>query len=76
MVRSSMLERHHPCDSAIPAPVSLPLAGSRGILRRALDWTLVAGAFGLILFSTVVLRPPSPAAGEPVAKTTVVAVTQ
>jgi hypothetical protein len=64
-----MLERHHPTDSTIPSPVSVPLPVGGGPLRRVLDWGLVAGSFGLILFSTVALRPPSPPAGEPAAKT-------
>ncbi|MCZ8316713.1 hypothetical protein [Phreatobacter sp.] len=30
------------------------------MLHQMADWSLVVGSFGLILFSTVALRPPAP----------------
>lgn len=55
-----MLERYDPADAAVPAPVSARVLKQRTMLHQMADWSLVVGSFGLILFSTVALRPPAP----------------
>jgi len=55
-----MLERYDPADSSVPAPLSAPVLNAHPIRRRLVDWSLVAGSFGLILFATAALRPPAP----------------
>lgn len=68
-----MLERYDPVDSAVPAPVSARILKPRTLPRQIADWSLVAGSFGLILFSTVALRPPQPQSGAAPVTSVVVA---
>lgn len=46
---------------------------TRQIIIRIVDWSLVAGSFGLILIATVALRPPANVPAAPAAPPAVVA---
>ncbi len=46
---------------------------TRQIIIRIIDWSLVAGSFGLILVATVALRPPAPAPATSTAPPAIVA---